>query len=318
MFDVNEPHTLYSLTKWWKEFKDRAPLADEDADDFCCVVVGNKIDLVEEGYERRVTEADAWRFLEELMPTSSTSPRQPPSPVQVSCNDDECDEGEATDDELSMSQHTERPQTVPLLPGVTSPNHTISKIAPQPHIPRNIGNGTIGTTHSALSIYHTPSSSIFDQFHSARASPEPSYSHSPPHLLSSSPHKSPRARIPSLSSSSSGMTITPSLFARTKGVSANGIVGHRQTSGSSTATIPAPTPTAAPRDHGPRLFFTSARTGQGVQGVFEYIAKRVAMRWEEEERVMQVMEGSAAESVRLVEDARAMGRKHRRNLACCT
>ncbi|KAF8995895.1 P-loop containing nucleoside triphosphate hydrolase protein, partial [Cyathus striatus] len=44
MFDVNSPETLESLRKWWNDFKDQAPLRDEDIPEFCCVVVGNKVD----------------------------------------------------------------------------------------------------------------------------------------------------------------------------------------------------------------------------------------------------------------------------------
>jgi Ras-related protein Rab-7A len=33
------------------------------------------------------------------------------------------------------------------------------------------------------------------------------------------------------------------------------------------------------------LFFTSAKTGEGVSDVFEYIARRVVRRWEYEERL---------------------------------
>ncbi|KAJ7150543.1 P-loop containing nucleoside triphosphate hydrolase protein, partial [Mycena crocata] len=45
MYDVTAPPTLAALTKWWGEFRDKAPLADADVRDFCVVVVGNKVDL---------------------------------------------------------------------------------------------------------------------------------------------------------------------------------------------------------------------------------------------------------------------------------
>ena len=45
MFDVNRPETLDGLNKWWDEFKVRAPVPDEEAEDYCCVVVGNKVEL---------------------------------------------------------------------------------------------------------------------------------------------------------------------------------------------------------------------------------------------------------------------------------
>ncbi|EJF56138.1 hypothetical protein DICSQDRAFT_39552, partial [Dichomitus squalens LYAD-421 SS1] len=45
MFDVNQPHTLGALTKWWDDFRDKAPVSDERVEEFCCVVVGNKTDI---------------------------------------------------------------------------------------------------------------------------------------------------------------------------------------------------------------------------------------------------------------------------------
>ncbi|KZT08835.1 uncharacterized protein LAESUDRAFT_628756, partial [Laetiporus sulphureus 93-53] len=45
MFDVNQPETLHALTKWWADFREKAPVPDDEAEDFCCVVVGNKVDL---------------------------------------------------------------------------------------------------------------------------------------------------------------------------------------------------------------------------------------------------------------------------------
>ncbi|KAI0249464.1 small GTPase superfamily, partial [Lactifluus subvellereus] len=45
MFDVNQPATLHALTRWWSEFRACAPLADEDMEEYCLVVVGNKTDL---------------------------------------------------------------------------------------------------------------------------------------------------------------------------------------------------------------------------------------------------------------------------------
>lgn len=40
-----------------------------------------------------------------------------------------------------------------------------------------------------------------------------------------------------------------------------------------------------PPERGPKLFFTSAKTGEGVHEVFEYIARRVVTRWEYEETI---------------------------------
>ncbi|KAJ6608517.1 P-loop containing nucleoside triphosphate hydrolase protein, partial [Mycena sp. CBHHK59/15] len=44
MYDVTTPSTLAALTKWWADFRDKAPVRDEDLRTFCVVVVGNKLD----------------------------------------------------------------------------------------------------------------------------------------------------------------------------------------------------------------------------------------------------------------------------------
>jgi GTPase SAR1 family protein len=56
MYDVSSPKSLHSLRKWWDEFKQRAPVR-EGEEDFCCVVVGNKVDVLEIVLQRRQVEA---------------------------------------------------------------------------------------------------------------------------------------------------------------------------------------------------------------------------------------------------------------------
>ena len=46
MYDVTRPESLHALERWWSEFRDRAPVPDEDLEQFCVVIVGNKTDLV--------------------------------------------------------------------------------------------------------------------------------------------------------------------------------------------------------------------------------------------------------------------------------
>ena len=45
-------------------------------------------------------------------------------------------------------------------------------------------------------------------------------------------------------------------------------------------------------ERGPKLFFTSAKTGEGVEDVFGYIVKRVVGRWEYEEAMVRFRESS--------------------------
>jgi Ras-related protein Rab-7A len=52
----------------------RAPVAEKDIYDYCCVVVGNKIDTIvnEKGLDL-VSKLDALAFLDELVPPSSST-----------------------------------------------------------------------------------------------------------------------------------------------------------------------------------------------------------------------------------------------------
>ena len=140
----------------------------------------------------------------------------------------------------------------------------------------NINNGTLTSTHTGVTSYHTPSSSLIDVYASARSSPLP------PSVSSrlSSPIRTQRASSFS-STSSSAPTITPSLFTR-----------NNDQTVATTLTTPTISPIPDTISHhpslperGPKLFFTSAKTGEGVHEVFEYIARRVVTRWEYEEAI---------------------------------
>lgn len=187
-------------------------------------------------------------------------------------------------------------------------------------------DGTMTTTRTNMTLYHTPSSSLFDFYDPSSASPSPaSFFHSPPPVngvdgfeLAASPSRSSPQRgmrvlrpppAPSITSSStSAPTLTQSLFRR-----------RSQTS------IPSPPtpPPLPPPERGPKLFYVSAKTGDGVSSVFEYIAKRVVMRWEYEEdmeaRTMHVRDASS-ETIRLHERrGRALGRfTGKMPVTCCS
>lgn len=322
MFDVNTPETMEALAKWWAEFRARAPLEDEDMEDYCCVVVGNKTDMPTT--EGRVVEAEALKFLDQLVPPSSWSSlptHEDPSELSREESDDNANnpltttdrdpKSQSFDDRQNgpMSSFSSRSRSSSILIGPnpntyysppespSSPIHRLTKSRSASSASRFYG-GTMTTTHTTLTIYHTPSSSLFDVYQSARSSPEPWSS------ASSSPAQSNvRARrltAVSTGSASSGsaVTITPSLFAREHAAGS---------SSTSAATTPEDDPYTSslppPPARGPKLFFTSAKTGEGVKDVFEYIAKRVVRRWEYEERLearrMHFREASAADTIRL-------------------
>jgi Ras-related protein Rab-7A len=349
MFDVNAPHTMEALTKWWAEFRASAPLADEDMEDFCCVVVGNKTDVVVAGgggnRDEPVSEAEALDFLRELVPPTS----RPLSPIyDLTLNGhaehlapDEHHEEDDEDGPLASSQLTIRaPSDVDLLSPPQNRSSSIAIIANQDALtsqsyspkhrlsksrsrsPSHFYGGTMTTSHTTLTVYHTPSSSLFDVYQSARSSPE---------LWSTSNFSSPgtspgiRTRPRTTTSAStrsestgSAVTITPSIFARENNAATTQSTTPHDHDPFSLPTLP------PPPDRGPKLFFTSAKTGEGVSEVFEYIARRVVRRWEYEERLearqMHIREASGAESVRLGFGERMRGRNESAwpGGACCT
>ncbi|TFK48109.1 ras-domain-containing protein [Heliocybe sulcata] len=293
VFDVNHPQTLEALRKWWEDFKEKAPVRDDEVDDYCCVVVGNKVDLVgKNGGDGKVSELDALRFIDEIMPPGPDSLALSGSPREIS--------------HLTMNSDTSgHPESLPRNRtnsiDITGPARSLLPKSRSRSRSSKFYAGTVTTTHTTLSIYHTPSSSLFDMYESARSSPVPgtlprrSMSASPdsrpqsPALSLTRSHSRNSSLVPrrtsnlSMSTTSSTPTITPGRFAA------------QQHSHDPTRHHHLP-PLPPPPERRPKLFFTSAKTGEGVPDVFEYVAARVLRRWEYEEavesRVMHVQEPS--------------------------
>ena len=309
MFDVNQPQTLDALTKWWDDFRDKAPVPDDRVDEFCVIVVGNKIDVAQsagaEGARNAVSEAEAREFIQAIVPHPST----PPSPSIDLLPSDAHGYHENSGEELFLEFDQDDPDTPHTLSDSIEirPQARRGRIASRSHSRSTTfhGSGTISTVTTMHSIYHTPSSSLYDTFESALSSPAftaLTASRSP----SASPLRDsavvPR-RMPSTSSMSSAPTITPSLFVR----------GHAATT---TATTPESScAVRPPPERYPRLFFTSAKTGEGVREVFEYVARRVVTLQEYEEaleaRTMHVQEASVRLSIAPGERPRGIG------ASCC-
>ena len=337
MFDVNTPDSMFALKKWWNEFCDRAPVADEDINDYCCVVVGNKIDMIVNGEGLDlVSKSDALAFLGELVPPSlSTSIYPSPSPSLAEQNADLPVPKLLTSltlyepPSISNSSLTAQIQTHSNSVDIHNPNHISHPLSPSqkliPSLSYSPPRFYTGTMSSTITIYHTPSSSLY---HSARSSPE-SLSLSEPTSPSSS-FRQRKLNTRSLSSMRSGSaaTITPSTCIHENGLSSNSNISNNliptiitaSTSPSHSPPFSPPPPSLLlpPLERGPKLFFTSAKTGEGVADVFEYIAHRVSRKWEYEEK-MQTMrmyypESSAAETVHLGLDS---GRE-RWGHGCCS
>ena len=179
MFDVNQPHTLGALTKWWDNFRDKAPVPDDRVEEFCCIVVGNKIDVVQEGGVEGlvsggsgiVTPAEARAFIQTIAPHPTTPPSLATDlPSQEILPEHEEDSPHSDDGDLDTE--------------FDAPTSASIEIG-SPHVRRGRGSypsrsqsrstlfrggGTVGTMTTTHSIYHTPSSSIYDTFQSALSS----------------------------------------------------------------------------------------------------------------------------------------------------
>ncbi|KAG0697974.1 hypothetical protein DFH29DRAFT_783417, partial [Suillus ampliporus] len=60
-------------------FKQRALISDEEVDNYCCVIVGNKMDLMQPG--TGVTVEEAQEYVRELVPLSAPKLPKLPQPV---------------------------------------------------------------------------------------------------------------------------------------------------------------------------------------------------------------------------------------------
>ena len=293
MYDVNDPKTLEALTKWWHEFKDRAPLRDEDVADFCCVVVGNKMDLVPAGEFSAVTEGEVVKFMEGICPDEEPVVDVPPvSPWRSSdIPGGDLIPSPQRSGSIEISDHRTRQYPFPRGQSVSRSRSLVR-------------GGTVSSTRTALSIYHTPSSSLFENYESARSSPFPtSRSPSPPPNIPLSPTLGSwvRRKASSSSSSSSTPTITPTNFAlrrdRTNSNPLPSISQQQDQTDASHTSDSSNSPQSTKPERKPKLFLTSAKTGDGVVGVFEYIAKRVVTRWEYQEdleaRTMHMQESTS-------------------------
>lgn len=246
---------MQALIKWWQEFRERAPLDDDDMQDFCCVVVGNKTDLIGTANSNEsVSETEARHFLQTLVPL----PSDPQRLFAGSTDNLTADESDDNDDALASSQLTVRPSqhleysaddplspTSPLsghasrsnsIAIIPPPNHSIqrsSSHSPKHRFSKSRSRSSYsGTATTHTTIYHTPSSSFFfDYYQSARSSPEPSPMPASSLAAESPPDASSALRrLTSTTNHSihSTSTITPSLFAREQAASrlANGVLDH--------------------------------------------------------------------------------------------
>ncbi|KIK69815.1 hypothetical protein GYMLUDRAFT_34222 [Collybiopsis luxurians FD-317 M1] len=321
VFDVNTPDSLQALTRWWDQFKLYAPLREEnDIGQFCIVLVGNKVDLGRDK-DYPVSFRQAQVAMDNLVPpelyaSKDTSPSSSP-PVRHRLDSSPLRPSPLTQHSPSDSPHL-------LIRRLSkSPSQTKSRsksIDPGSH--RSL---YASSSVSALSVYHTPSSSVYHQDDSPQSFPElsrsfdSSYPQTVGSIGSSSTgnasavtltprnwdqfrsdeddlrrnNRSERLRFDSINSVSSSVSAAESFFSAYS--SHEALSSHvSEPSGSPLIVRPSlhshphprsPLSSHPPKpDSGPRLFFASAKTGEGVPDVFEYVAKRVVQRWEWEEK----------------------------------
>jgi Ras-related protein Rab-7A len=313
-------------------------------EEYCLVVVGNKTDLISSSDDTTVSEEAALRFIDDLVPPSETRSSSPTTPVDergrisarvASGSDDELcahgngdlnpdrsepgdvvlmDESDAVADPLAdpTVDIDTQAETDCSVPTIMTPPRTASidlvgrdhKLISKSHSRNSqfslTPQGTMRSTHTGFTSFYTPSSSFSDgqePYHSALSSPH-SCSRSPSSSRLLHAHRSHPRR--SLSSSTTSISTAPTItLARYSGAQVL------------TGTLP-PRP---PR--GPKLFFTSAKTGAGVSEVFAYIAQRVVMRWEWEEEQTGPPIGLGSTSTVGLEDS-VDGQKKTSRLACCS
>jgi Ras-related protein Rab-7A len=282
--------------------------------EFCLVVVGNKTDLAPSSTDSAVSEGAALDFVDELVPLSGSPSSslatlederdwvlaQGPDRVSLGSDDEVVshDNGSVesgapspvdiilVDETHSASVHhsdvgSDGENSIPTFsipprtPSIDLHSHHY-KHSLKPRSPTSHGllpNSTVSSTHTGFTSFqsfHTPSSSIsdgYEPYHSAQSSPL-SHSRSPSSSRSLHNHRSYHSLSASTISTSTvstsiAPTITPARYA-------NNLHTLSQTKPSRPL-------------RGPKVFFTSAKTGAGVSEVFGYVASRVVMRWEWEE-----------------------------------
>lgn len=306
---------MRALDRWWSEFCACAPLNDEETEEYCLVVVGNKTDLAPSSKGCAVSEGAALSFIDELVPSSgspSSSLATPedegdwmprhvldgvPSgpdgevvahnngtldsdsagPVDIILVDEtrstvaDADNGVGANRENSMSTFMIPPRTPSI--DLHSHHHKHPSKARSRASQFSLAPfGTVSSNHTGFTSFHTPASSFSDglePYHSALSSPlarSRSPSTSPPF------HNQRSYRVLSASAMSTSTSIAPTIT---------------QARYANDDNLPTLAQTKLPRPpRGPKLFFTSAKTGTGVSEVFDYVARRVVMRWEWEEAHM--------------------------------
>ncbi|KAF5380704.1 hypothetical protein D9757_007016 [Collybiopsis confluens] len=276
VFDVNSPDSLQALNRWWEEFKAHAPLREErDVARFCLVLVGNKVDLG----GGSVSPKQAREVMDTLVPpelytTEETSSTARPASFSSSPSGSHHPHPSYSHSRLhrspQISLKIKRPRFTPI---PHSPKLSRS-FEPSPLVAGSVDSFASSGAGTAMAVTLTPGT--WDQFDSSHRGDEDRagrdgglrYNSINSVASSVSAAESFFSAYSALPSRDSSAFVHPNLPLRPS----SSTQAHSQTS-----------PSPAEPDSGPRLFFSSAKTGEGVTEMFQYIAKRVVQRWESEE-----------------------------------
>ncbi|KAH7104222.1 ras-domain-containing protein [Auriculariales sp. MPI-PUGE-AT-0066] len=309
VFDANTPSTLESLRRWWETFCDYAPVPEDEAHKFCTVFVGNKVDLLaatEAAGKPTVSEAAAEAFIDSLFPVRTTPRPQSTSPYSVA-SDHARPETPPGEDGLQDITNLPLSDSIEIQP--KDVGYSRLRRAPAGSRATSMSRlaGTMTSTRTGLSVYHTPSSSLFNSSSASISTPS-----SPTSPFGSPKPTHSRKRISLVSVHSTSSTVTPGQRHD------DDILLHNNE-------LPEPNkPTYADSDfeepeEGPRLFFTSAKSGESVADVFEYVARRVTMRNEwEETHIRDSLLISEADSEVTIRPNGASQLGKRISSSCCT
>ena len=223
---------MLSLKKWWDEFRDGAPVIGEDMNEYCCVVVGNKIDTIGDG-RGLVSKSDALAFLNVLVPPSSLifmypSPSLADQDIDRSFSHVLTSHNSHNSSSTSSSSLTTQVQTRSDSIDIHHhPNHISHSLSSSHKINPTLlplaTSGTLTTTRTTFTKYHAPS---FSLYHSTRSSPERLSLSEPTSPTSSFRQRRLHKRSSGSVRSGSAPTITPSLYARDHGSSSNANISH--------------------------------------------------------------------------------------------
>ncbi|KEP51476.1 Ras-like protein [Rhizoctonia solani 123E] len=343
MFDATRPGSVSELRRWWNEFIVKCPVLEGSEAEFCAVFVGNKVDLLHEqerppsgssatkdqaqrhgkpnGGDSPITDKLVHRFLQDLIPTKPDSVSTPAFPKRRTIHIDDLPEETL----LAPEDGGSRPTQIPRKP-CSEPTDTDYEPESPPRSPtrsksigsprsrwlwsksRGISREGNGTATTNQTIYHTPATSLFRTASPTRPSRSTSPTHSQLRRGGSSAMSMETARS-YFSVSTPTLPLPSRSVSRSLSTASESTIKPRPKSVQEEVVAKSPQLPATGRESletGPKLFWSSARTGEGVSPVFEYVARRVVQRWEWEESRLgfdeEIEEDSGPTAMRLRED----------------